>query len=219
MEPYYQDKYVTIYNGNCHEILPSLDVKADLVLTDPPYGIDWDTKRYKKWNGEQQDWAPIENDNQSFDPTFLLQYQRLIIWGGNNFADKLPIGGWIVWDKRVKESCDKMFGSPFELAWCSNRKCFKIIRVQHGGVVNADSVHGNNQVRLHPTQKPILVMSYCIELATKENETILDPFLGSGTTCYCAKKLNRYSIGIEIEEKYCEIAAKRCSQEVMELNI
>ena len=71
----------------------------------------------------------------------------------------------------------------------------------------------------HPTSKPIGLIMKLITLGSVTGNTILDPFLGSGTTCYCAKKLNRYSIGIEIEEKYCEIAAKRCSQEVMELNI
>ena len=69
----------------------------------------------------------------------------------------------------------------------------------------------------HPTQKPIKVISRCVNLASDIGDTILDPFLGSGTTAYCAKKLNRKCIGIEIEEKYCEIAAKRCSQGVFDL--
>jgi len=71
--------------------------------------------------------------------------------------------------------------------------------------------------RQHPSQKPVDLISALTAKNTVENNLILDPFLGSGTTCYCAKKLNRHSIGIEIEEKYCEIAAKRCCQEVMEL--
>ena len=82
-----------------------------------------------------------------------------------------------------------------------------------------ERIVNNNGEPTHPTQKPVELVDKLILGISDEAETILDPFLGSGTTCYCAKKLNRYSIGIEIEEKYCEIAANRCRQSVFELNI
>jgi len=225
LKPYYQDKWVTIYHGDCREILPTLE-PVDLVLTDPPYGINSDTnnafdKHY--WDGTYKEKASMCNDNFPLDFGFLfsIESKTKIIFGANNFYKQLPHKGiWICWDKRLSKRLDKMLGSSFELAWVDKEKGFyKMYRVLHGGVINADSINGNNEGRLHPTQKPVPLFCEIIEDFSKSNDLILDPFLGSGTTCYCAKKLNRKSIGIEIEEKYCEIAAKRCSQEVMELKL
>jgi len=108
-----------------------------------------------------------------------------------------------------------MLGTDFshaELAWTSKDMPIQVLDYLWQGCMK-DGERNRSQ---HPTQKPIAVMMWCLSLFPEAN-ILLDPFLGSGTTCYCAKKLNRYSIGIEIEEKYCEIAARRCSQEVMEL--
>jgi len=207
MKPYYQDDAVTIYHGDCREILPQLE-PVDLVLTDPPYGIDVNGRHCNEYNRTRY----IEGDDSSFDPSFLLTFQRVILWGGNNFADKLPIGGWLCWDKRVVMLADKCFGSPFELAWVNQRSAFKLYRVQHGGFINAD---GANNKRFHPTQKPVKLMLKV--LSDFAGEIILDPFMGSGTTLRAAKDLGRKAIGIEIEEKYCEIAAKRMAQEVLAL--
>jgi site-specific DNA-methyltransferase (adenine-specific) len=109
-----------------------------------------------------------------------------------------------------------MHGGDFELAWDSRKSGFyKFYHIVHGGVINADSTFGNNEKRFHPTQKPISLMGFCINDTSAQ--TILDPFMGSGTTLRAAKDLGRKAIGIEIEEKYCEIAAKRMSQEVLNL--
>ena len=220
MKPYYQDKWVTIYHGDCREVLPQLDVKVDLVLTDPPYGIGLNTDNSRFSGGTTGHMAkcgngigtalgkPIINDDKPFDPSFLLDCAtNQIIWGWNHFADKLPHGSCLVWIKRYDEAFGS-FLSDAELAWMSKG---------YGVYCKRDLT--NNAIaneRQHPTQKPVTLMQWCLSFFP-DAQTILDPFLGSGTTCYCAKKLNRYSIGIEIEEKYCEIAAKRCSQEVMEL--
>jgi site-specific DNA-methyltransferase (adenine-specific) len=82
-----------------------------------------------------------------------------------------------------------------------------------------DAQMNRDVLTTHDSQKPQKIITQLLLWGSEENNLVLDPFLGSGTTCHCAKKLNRYSIGIEIEEKYCEIAAKRCSQEVMEFNL
>ena len=206
MKPYYSEPGIDIYLGDCRDILPSLP-KVDLVLTDPPYGID-----LKNTNPIYKDSA-IYGDEEDFDPTFLLPFENLIIWGANNFAHKLPKGGWLCWDKRCNEIADKAIGSPFELAWINKPSMFKIKRLQHGGFINADVP---NQKRFHPTQKPIDLMMWCIELLDNP-QTILDPFMGSGTTLRAAKDLGRKAIGIEIEEKYCEIAVSRLRQEVLPL--
>ena len=217
MKPYYQDDAVTIYHGDCREIVPELG-KFDLLLTDPPYGIalNTDGRRFsggkaghisKYGNGQGTGaGAPIVNDGEEFDPSFLLDYgESQIIWGWNNFPDKLPRGACLVWIKRL----DPAFGSflsDAELAWYSNG---------HGVYCKRDL--SNNAIaneRVHPTQKPVGLMQWCIEKAG-DAQTILDPFAGSGTTGRAAKDLGRKATLIEIEEKYCEIAANRMRQEVL----
>lgn len=110
----------TLYLGDCMDILPTLD-KIDAVITDPPYGIS-----YKASQPNAIDYGLIYGDDVEFDPSPFLICKNIIIWGGNNFANKLPVGGWFVWDKRVSEAADKMMGSPFELAWVSNKKNTKL---------------------------------------------------------------------------------------------
>lgn len=205
MKPYFQDKWVTIYHGDCREILPQLDVKADLVLTDPPYGLNskmqggtWGTA-YK--HSDMIKWDYIVDSKLLTQ--IITRSKVAIIWGGNNY-ELPPSRCWLIWDKLVKVPTL----SDVELAWTSMDKPCKSFSALR------ESSNGNKR---HPTEKPESLIAWCIIQAGNNINTILDPFLGSGTTCYCAKKLNRYSIGIEIEEKYCEIAAKRCGQEVMEL--
>lgn len=217
---YYQDESVVIYNADCREILPQIpDKSIDLVLTDPPYGINLNTDNSRFSGGTAGNMAkrgngvgtakgqPIVNDDKPFDPTFLLNYgDSQIIWGWNHFADKLPHGSCLVWVKRYDEAFGS-FLSDAELAWMSK-----------GYGVYCKRDLSNNAIannRVHPTQKPVTLMAWCLSFFPDAN-TILDPFLGSGTTAYCAKKLGRKCIGIEIEEKYCEIAAKRCMQTVMQ---
>ena len=199
----------TLYLGDCMDILPTLD-KVYAVITDPPYGIG-----FKSSQPKAIDYGLIYGDAEPFDPSPLLLFENLVLWGGNNFANKLPIGGWFVWDKRVSEAADKMMGSPFELAWVSNKKKYKIARIQHGGAKNADALNGDvaNAARFHPTQKPVALMKWCIDQVGNP-ETILDPFMGSGTTGVAAIQLGRKFIGIEREPKYFDIACKRIEQAV-----
>jgi site-specific DNA-methyltransferase (adenine-specific) len=159
------------------DILPMLG-KVDAVITDPPYGID-----YKASQPNAIEYGLILNDEVDFDPSPFMDFDNVVLWGGNNFANKLPVGGWFVWDKRCSLSADRMMGSPFELAWVSDRKKYKIARIQHGGAKNADALNGDvaNAARYHPTQKPVLLMKWCIDQIGNP-QTILDPFMGSGTT-------------------------------------
>lgn len=219
MKPYFADDSVTIYHGDCREILPTLE-PVDLVLTDPPYGIS-----YKASQPNAIDYGKIVNDDCEFNPGFLLGFPNIVLWGANNFCHLLPSrGGWLVWDKRVTEAADKMMGSPFELAWCNKKTLYKICRLQHGGAKNADARNGDvaNQKRVHPTQKPVALMRWCIGQVFKGGDfsaaVIIDPFMGSGSTLRAAKDLGFRAIGIEIEEKYCEIAAERMSQKVLQFD-
>lgn len=210
MKPYYEHAGITIYHGDCREILPELGECADVLVTDPPYGIGYDAERYPDARFE----GVMVGDGADFDPTQLLAMSLpSVLWGANNYAHLLPPGGWLCWDKRVVEAADRILGSPFELAWCSIRNRFKILRCQHGGAVNADG----SAPRVHPTQKPLRVMNWSLgQLA--DDGIVLDPFMGSGTTLVAAKNLGREAVGIEIEEKYCEISAKRLQQEVLLFN-
>lgn len=216
-EPYYQDKWVTIYHGDCREILPQLDVKVDLVLTDPPYGrneIKNNPSRGKlavSKNYGLGEWD-IKPADKNLLNIIITKAKNSIIFGGNYF-ELSPSSCWLVWDKDNQ-------GNDFsdcELAWTNFNSAVRKYLWRWNGMLQQPN--SPKDYRCHPTQKPTGLFSLILADYSKENDTVLDPFLGSGTTCYCAKKLNRYSIGIEIEEKYCEIAAKRCSQSVMELNI
>jgi DNA modification methylase len=226
-EPYYQDSSVTIYHGDCRDILPYLD-PVDLVLTDPPYGIDFNfqAKRSRKTGldfGQRSqnvcrdpEWSTVIGDDKPFDPTPWIRFPNVVLWGANNYADKLPpCRGWLVWDKLGdKNPC--AFGDC-ELAWTNKDMSIRIYRQLWRGMVREGEENVANGNKFHPCQKPIRLMKWCISFFPEVN-TILDPFMGSGTTLRAAKDLGRKAIGIEIEEKYCEIATKRMSQEVFNFN-
>jgi DNA modification methylase len=236
---YHVEDDVIIYCGDCREILPELP-KVDLVLTDPPYGIDviggsksfgsiGGSKSFGSIGGSKSfgsiggsnivnvnKYISIEGDNEPFNPTFLLGYgKNQIIWGANYFADKLPNSkGWIVWDKKLKNNWDDNF-SDVELAWSSFNKPTRCFRHLYMGLLQ----EGDRETRVHPTQKPIPLFSWVISKYSEVNDLILDPFLGSGTTAVCAKKLGRKCIGVEISENYCRIAVERLRQQVLPLEI
>jgi DNA modification methylase len=206
--PYYQHDGITIFHGDCREILPTLP-KVDLVLTDPPYGCGRSTGagQYgkQKWDGSEPEW-----DAQIPAPeTFALMIgaaPKSIIWGGNYFP--LPQSrNFLVWDKGAG-----FRGRDFaecELAWCSwdgNAKVF-----------NRDPLaRGDYKGKEHPTQKPVAVMVWCLSVVP-DAASVLDPFVGSGSTLVASKRMGRQAIGIEIEEKYCEIAARRVEAERLTL--
>ena len=214
IEPYYEHGGITIFHGDCREILPW--VEADAVVTDPPYGMGWntDSSRFSggatpKSRGRGIDWASVVGDEGPFDPAPLLRFERVVLFGSNHYAQRLPVGTTLVWLKRQPASFGT-FLSDAEVAWMKGGH----------GVYCFEDLSGNgagaNYAKLHPTQKPLRVMAWCIEkCGTPDGGVVLDPFMGSGTTLRAAKDLGRKAIGIEIEERYCEIAAKRLAQEVL----
>jgi len=198
-----------IIQGDCLEVMKDIpDNSVDLVLTDPPYGINYNNERLNRPSGNK--FQDIQNDDMVMDFSFLLNRTgTTVVFGANNFVDQLPFSGrWIVWDKRVNLKADFVLGSPVELAWVNKKQGYlKLYRVAHYGFVNAD--RSESKKRFHPTQKPVDLMKLIIRDYSKPNDLILDPFCGSGTTCVAAKMLGRHYIGIDISEKYCEIARKR----------
>ena len=206
MTPYYEHAGQTIYHGDCREILPGLP-KCDLLLTDPPYGIGRDGKPPStSSHGGHKGYEFMGWDNE---PPSIATFEQIrgwatdgVIWGANYFPPLPPGPGWLVWDKGQR--LDQADG---ELAWSSRRAPLRIF------TLNRVALMGDGAV--HPTQKPLALFKWCIALFPNA-QTILDPFMGSGTTLVAAKNLGRKAIGIEIEERYCEIAAKRLAQEVLD---
>jgi site-specific DNA-methyltransferase (adenine-specific) len=204
-------KNVELILGDCLEVMKGMDDKSvDAVITDPPYGIDYQPD-WKKWDGSESDYKPIIGDDTPFDPSPFLKYPTVVLFGANYFSDRLPVGGWILWDKRTNDRLDKCFGKPAEMAWC-NQDIIMMARIMHGGVINANSRKGNNEKRLHPTEKPISLMKKIILRLTNEGDTILDPFMGSGTTGVACVQTGRNFIGIEIDPTYFAIAEKRIAE-------
>jgi len=200
----------TLHNGDCLEYMKSLAPESiQAVITDPPYGINYDPS-FDKWDGSASNYEKIIGDDKPFDPAPFLKFAPFVcLFGANYFSDKLPLGGWIIWDKRTKEHLDKMIGKSGEIAWCNIEGEIFIIRALHGGVVNLDSMNGNNEPRYHPTQKPVTVMKRIIEKYTQPNDIIFDPFMGSGSTGVACVQSGRRFIGCEISPKYYSIAEKR----------
>ncbi len=208
MTPYYEHAGITIYHGDCRE----MEVSANAVITDPPYGHGWkgiDSTSTGGRNWTRRRAEAIVGFDTPFEPEKWLKFPEIILWGANHYADKLPSSpAWLAWDKRDGTAKNNL--SDCELAWTNIGGSARLFRHMWNGLCR-DSEVGDH---LHPTQKPVTLMQWCVEKTTGD---IVDPFMGSGPTLRAAKDLGRRAIGIEIEERYCEIAARRLEQEVFAL--
>tara|TARA_R110000824_G_scaffold34816_1_gene109972 strand:- start:3 stop:641 length:639 start_codon:yes stop_codon:yes gene_type:complete len=212
MNPYYQDESVTIYHADCRDVLPTMD--AAVMLTDPPFGIDYNSG-----------WEGVLSRSIEGDKSVALRDEVLGMWGD---LPALVFGSWkaprpagvkmlLVWD-----TLGALGMGDLSIPWKPSHQEIYVIGRGFSGRRTSDvlSFHPTQSTALrgkvHPHEKPVALMK---ELAGKCPEgTILDPFMGSGTTLRAAKDLNRKAIGIELEERYCEIAAKRMSQLAMSLS-
>ena len=194
-----------LINADCREVLPLLP-KVDAVVTDPPYGISYSPA------GGGRGWSKktfvgtdlVYGDDKPFDPTEILKFETVVLWGANHYADRLPPrDSWLVWDKRCPGLVNDF--ADCEMAWCSVGGPARVFRHLWNGAFRASEKHTQ---RVHPTQKPIEVMRWCLE-QLPDSKTILDPFMGSGTTGVACVKLGRKFIGIEIDPGYFDIACKR----------
>ncbi len=240
MKPYFQDEHITIYHGDCRDVLPEID-PVDVVITDPPYG---DTSL--EWDVQVEGWLP------------LIPTENLWSFGSFRFFMSQTFEGWklaqeIVWEKhngssfmadrfqRVHELAVQFYRGEWRNIWkdpvmtadATARTVRRKGRPAHTGHINNGSyishdggprmqrsvirVRSTHGYAEHPTQKPVGIIVPLIEYSLPESGIVLDPFMGSGSTLRAVKDLNRKAIGIEIDERYCEIAAKRMSQLAMVL--
>jgi DNA modification methylase len=214
VKPYYERDGITIYHGDCWDVLPTL-APVDLVLTDPPYGIgEARGKNASRGNlGLARDYGVADWDDAPPSAETIALVRAASRWQiifGGNFFPLPPSSCWLVWDK---DNGANDF-ADCELAWTNLPKAVRRLRWRWAGM-RQERMGADKEARVHPTQKPLPVMRWCIQQAPDDCMTVLDPFMGSGTTLRAAKDLGRRAIGIEIEERYCEIAAKRLAQEVL----
>jgi DNA modification methylase len=198
---------IEVYLGDCREVLPTLG-KVDAVVTDPPYGIgEAAGKNASRGNlAVAKDYGKDEWDNEPISPDLLRAVRsagRYAIIFGGNYYDCPPASCWLVWDK---ENGTNDF-ADCELAWTNLPKAVRRLKFMWNGMLRA---HGEPRGD-HPTQKPIGVMKWCLEQLPPDCKTILDPFMGSGTTGVAAAKLGRHFIGIERESKYFDASCRRIS--------
>lgn len=176
--------------------------RVSAVISDPPYGIDWDTD-YTRFTGGvcdgRKNTKKIANDAAKFDPTPWLEYPAVVLFGSNFFADRLPVGTWLVWDKRFKNGT--AFLSDAELAWMKGGKGVYICAITSQGFVRPEKID-------HPTQKPVQLMEWCMAKA-KAGKVVLDPFSGSGSTLMACEKTDRQCLAMEIDPGYCDVILNR----------
>lgn len=204
-----------IYHGDYMDIVADVDV--DAVLTDPPYGMNYRSNYNKSRKAvasrmmrKDGDFAPIHGDNSPFDPSALIDLQvPSILFGGNYFADKLPSGAkWIVWNKLCGKTAMPS-ASDVELAWSNLKGPSRIYDHLWRGMFRAGEENVSRGGKLHPHQKPVELMIWCLKQLPNSVTTIFDPFMGSGTVGVACARLGLNYVGCEIMQSYFDIAKKR----------
>jgi len=212
-----------IYCMDCLEGLKLIpDNSIDLVLTDPPYGIKRGQQNMFKGYGcaENIEYGECNWDEESPSQECFNEMLRIsknqIIFGANYFTDKLPQSNhWLVWNKTAKGMETNDF-SDCELIWTSFKKNnVKRFDYLFAGMLQEDMRKHKKDTRVHPTQKPVELCRWLLEKYSNEGDTVLDPFMGSGTTAVACKQLRRNFIGFELSQKYVDIANKRLQQDTL----
>ena len=209
-DSYYEDDHVVIYHGDCKELLP--DLVFDVVVTDPPYGVAY-VSNFAKGGPSK----PIQGDEDTDLRDKVLELcgdVPMLVFGTWEMPRPDKTRHVLVWNKGLSPSLGNLslvWGNSYEEiyvigeGWTGKRR---------SNVYSVEKLSPTNKERpKHPTPKPVPLMKQLLERCPEG--VIVDPFMGSGTTLRAAKDLGRKAIGIEIEEKYCEIAAKRMAQEVL----
>lgn len=195
-----------IINADFRDVLKELpDKSVDLLLTDPPYAIDivrqlvkkdpYQKHGYKSW--KLKEWDKERPTKKDFEEMIRVSKNQ-IIWGGNYFADLLPASqGWLVWNKGQRD----FSLADGELAWTSYDKALRIFDYSRAQALRDG--------KIHPTQKPVALFEWILNLRTKENDLILDCYSGSGTTAVACHNLRRNFICIEKDSDYYKSSVER----------
>jgi DNA modification methylase len=195
--------------------------KAEMVFTDPPYGINLDTDFGKNRTDatipdgrkvERRSYKKVQNDDQIFDPNFILAFfkevKEIFLWGANYYIQGSPEHSYVCWDKKLSESGDKNVIGDFELCWSKHKHKNTMIRaVWHGPFGHNKKTDGAH--RVHPTQKPVKICEEFLIRWSIESQLIVDLFLGSGSTLIACEKTNRKCYGMEIDPHYCSVIIER----------
>ena len=207
---------VTLILGDSH----TMKIEADAVISDPPYGINLNTdytgyrdgKNGVRGRGDlRKKHAPVIGDSEPFDPSRWLGYGIVMLWGANNFSDKLPVGSWLFWDKRADNG--HALKSEGEAGWIKGgRMVYYFDHCWHGFARASE-----NSEHHHPTQKPVALMGRAMDCAkVPVGATVLDPYMGSGSTALACIRTGRKFIGIECDPKHFETAVQRVRRELEE---
>jgi site-specific DNA-methyltransferase (adenine-specific) len=238
MTPYYDHAGITIYHGDCRDILPHLE-PVDLVLTDPPYlgllgGVKlWCDGGVSKsinesfsigdvWDASL-DWIAMANNNFTMGAFIFCSYHFVDLIPKEINAKRVALLTWYKRNSPLAVNNVPRFTTEFiwafkkdpGLIWRNIKNTCIDIPLLQGGCMATERLLDNHGVTLHPTQKPVRLIEFLLSVG---GDTILDPFMGSGTTLVAAKQLGRKAVGIEIEERYCEIAVRRLQQECFDFS-
>lgn len=206
---------VELNNGDCFKYTETVLSRVDAVVTDPPYGCknNCDYTRFSGGLSPHRNYhSGIIGDDKPFSPSPWLAFPQVVLWGYQFFADKVPQGTVLVWNKRRESKLGK-FMSDCELAWQKGGKGVYLFNHVWDGF---DRETERGKV-LHPSQKPVALMAWCIERITKPGDTVFDPFMGSGATGVACVQTGRNFIGCEIDENYFNIAKRRIEQAQMQM--
>ena len=223
-EPIYQSDRATIYCGDCREIMPMLK-GVDAIVSDPPYGIAFTYSgsgggKVSRENCLHKN-SPLFGDDKPFDPAPILAFAKkempLVLCGGNHFASRLPEGGsFLCWDKSCGQGPANSF-SDAEFIWTNRKNARCVFRHLWMGVIRGGEESPSKSKKLHVSQKPVALMLWLIDTCRIGlNKTVLDPYMGSGSTGVACLRGGRKFIGIEIDPAHCEIAARRLAAEEAE---
>lgn len=208
-----------LYLGDCLEVLPAVADRVDAVVSDPPYGMSADTDSTRFSGGGRKPrrgvfWRPVYGDDRPFDPAPWLRWP-VVLWGANHYAARLPVGKTLVWIKKQPPLWGT-FLSDAEIAWASGGHgvyCKFVEWCPPRRAIDAGRHPTRPGATPHPTQKPVALMCWCLGFVPKAR-TILDPYMGSGTTGIACVREGRRFIGVEIDEGYFDVACRRIADEV-----
>jgi len=232
MTAYYEHAGIVIYHGDCLDVLSRLEPETfDAIVTDPPYGIDYQSA----WRTDKAEWKPkIRNDKAPFI-WWLYHGWRVVREGGcvlcfcrwdtqDVFKVALDAAGFttrsqVIWD-RIDHGMGDLKGAyapQHDVIWFATKGAFDFHGARPKSIVRAARLSG--EALQHPNEKPVSLMVTLVRDVADAGDVVLDPMMGSGTTLVAAKAIGRRAVGIEADERYCELAAKRLSQEALPLEV